>query len=564
MSFTLNLPIGQDAGGGDVYTDETLDATGIGIELREVDTAAVITGSHLGNGVYTFPLTIPGLYKVFSNGSELIKLGVMQIGEKGAVLITGTQSIAGVKTFTDIPVFDVGLSTDTITEETTDTGVTIDGVLIKDSLEVSGIVDKSSNQTSIAGNKGWTGVNTFAGGTILGTGSITVTGDMAFAAGKALTLDNAPTVPNDVIRLTDLDAWFPLGTSGSYGYIETWNAPFFRGESPKVANDVSLSLGQLVTNRYMRAYMASQISAVTITPTQIPGNVRYVIPLGAQETDRVYTTIALAYTNAITKIGFSDTTIDIILTGNGYNNGSLPSEYNYFNTQAMDEFINIGGTGRDVRILINDSAYVGGSPTNKSIFFDCTLDCNIDTSTPSFEDCIFKNVIFDGSVGAGATFTFNSCDFEDCEFTSGVTAFTVDSDCTGKVYNQANDKYITYYSGESYSDDTTVYDVITTAGDVKPKRLLGRNGGTIASDTIITLLEGNFFVISGTTLIEGITVTGWTEGSTVKLWFQDVLTIDEGALGGNITCSTGDITTANGMTVELTYYSSVWYVTSIL
>jgi len=43
-----------------------------------------------------------------------------------------TQTIAGVKTFSGQPVLSAGIKTDTISEETADTGVTVDGCLIKD------------------------------------------------------------------------------------------------------------------------------------------------------------------------------------------------------------------------------------------------------------------------------------------------------------------------------------------------------------------------------------------------------------------------------------------------
>ena len=61
------------------------------------------------------------------------------------VRLTGDQTIAGVKTFSD------GIKTDTIAEETSGTGVTVDGVLIKDNLQTSGIAayEESVISTSI-------------------------------------------------------------------------------------------------------------------------------------------------------------------------------------------------------------------------------------------------------------------------------------------------------------------------------------------------------------------------------------------------------------------------------
>jgi len=57
------------------------------------------------------------------------------------ILDNGAQTIAGVKTFSDTP------KTDAIAEKTADAGVTVDGILMKDSLDASGIVGKTTAQT---------------------------------------------------------------------------------------------------------------------------------------------------------------------------------------------------------------------------------------------------------------------------------------------------------------------------------------------------------------------------------------------------------------------------------
>lgn len=78
------------------------------------------------------------------------------------VQMTGIQTIAGVKTFGDTPKMDA------IAEKTGDVGVTVDGVLIKDSLDISGIVDKASVQT-IVGKKTFSNDIIFSGDKIIQT-----------------------------------------------------------------------------------------------------------------------------------------------------------------------------------------------------------------------------------------------------------------------------------------------------------------------------------------------------------------------------------------------------------
>ena len=69
----------------------------------------------------------------------------------GAVLTSGNQNIAGIKDFSD------SIKSNTISEHTTNTGVTIDGVLIKDSLDNSNIVTKDGVQT-ISGIKTYSAI----------------------------------------------------------------------------------------------------------------------------------------------------------------------------------------------------------------------------------------------------------------------------------------------------------------------------------------------------------------------------------------------------------------------
>jgi len=76
-----------------------------------------------------------------------------------AVKLTGNQTKAGILTLSDTPKMDA------ISEKTADAGVTIDGVLIKDSLDVSGIVNKASAQTI-------TGKKTFSDNIVLGNDKI--------------------------------------------------------------------------------------------------------------------------------------------------------------------------------------------------------------------------------------------------------------------------------------------------------------------------------------------------------------------------------------------------------
>lgn len=83
------------------------------------------------------------------------------------------------------------------------------------------------------------------------------------------------------------------------------------------------------------------------------------------------------------------------------------------------------------------------------------------------------------------------------------------------------------------------------------KRILGKQGSNVASNSKITLGDGNFFVITGTTDISAISISDWTNGSIVTLKFSGVLTLTHGTAGEamylqgatNFTTSANDILT---------------------
>lgn len=58
-----------------------------------------------------------------------------------------------------------------------------------------------------------------------------------------------------------------------------------------------------------------------------------------------------------------------------------------------------------------------------------------------------------------------------------------------------------------------------------PARLLGKQGADVPSDVDLTLGNGNYFIVTGTTTIHGIRGTGWTAGSVVVLQFSATVTV---------------------------------------
>lgn len=95
------------------------------------------------------------------------------------------------------------------------------------------------------------------------------------------------------------------------------------------------------------------------------------------------------------------------------------------------------------------------------------------------------------------------------------------------------------------------------------KRIQGKRGTDVASANDITLGQGNFFYITGTTQINALHTSGWQAGSEITLMFQGVVTVKNNTAGGGGTApmilasGTDFATTANDV-LKLQYDGSNW------
>ena len=79
--------------------------------------------------------------------------------------------------------------------------------------------------------------------------------------------------------------------------------------------------------------------------------------------------------------------------------------------------------------------------------------------------------------------------------------------------------------------DTTLTGNLTCS-----KRILGHQGADVSSAGNITLGDGNFFLITGTTTVSHILKAGWTAGTVIQLTFDSNITLTNGgAPGGGYT-----------------------------
>jgi hypothetical protein len=366
MAITFALPVGLENVDGSINVDETIST----INLRaDPYTIATYNGTLIDHGVYQFSNVASGEYKVYSNDDVLTIFGIIKVGEHNAVMITGNQTIAGVKTFSNQMVLSAGVQTDTISEKTSTSGVTIDGVLIKDSLDVSGIVAKTGAQ-SIAGLK------TF-------TNDIETDYIYEDTTNAGVTFPDDPTTVGTLV-LTQIGSNFSLG-----GYFGTG-----------VPTPVT---GSGIANK-------TYVDSMSIAPFQESPNVIRLIPGGSEKTGQVYTTYANAMQYALATAGV-DHRMCIKIEGMGV------AGYNYINMSDaggayVDDYIHFKGINQDILLIPPDTVTVGVTTLDNTIIENLTIYKDDIGVAIVFENLFFKDVSFNLTVLSA---TFTNCKFKNCD-----------------------------------------------------------------------------------------------------------------------------------------------------
>jgi len=366
MAITFALPVGLENVDGSINVDETIST----INLRaDPYTSATYNGTLIDHGVYQFSNVASGEYKVYSGDDVLTIFGIIKVGEHNAVMITGAQTIAGVKTFSNQMVLSAGVQTDTISEKTSTSGVTIDGVLIKDSLDVSGIVAKTGAQ-SIAGLK------TF-------TNDIETDYIYEDTTNAGVTFPDDPTTVGTLV-LTQIGSNFSLG-----GYFGTG-----------VPTPVT---GSGIANK-------TYVDSMSIAPYQESPNVIRLIPGGSEKTGQVYTTYANAMQYALATAGV-DHRMCIKIEGMGV------AGYNYINMSNaggayVDDYIHLKGINQDILLIPPDTVTVGVTTLDNTIIENLTIYKDDIGVAIVFENLFFKDVSFNLTVLSA---TFTNCKFKNCD-----------------------------------------------------------------------------------------------------------------------------------------------------
>jgi len=513
MGITYKLTVGQVDGQGDFAPDSTLGGT-INLRLSPYSVAAY-TGSldGAGTGRYAFTNVESGDYKVYNSGSELTAFGIIRIGQSDAVLTSGAQTVADIKTFSGQPIFNAGMKVGALTELAPDTGIVVDGITLKDSLTASGIASLSATQT-IAGA---TTMSNLIVPAITGSSSVVNAGQGDARYIRKETGVTAQQIYSDIIFRV---------------------LPYLLDDPTHAKHAVNML--------FVQNYCQAILSGLNPTAYQQSNNEIRVIPDGVQETNKVYRTIASALT-AAEAFAASDRIMYITFQGNGI--GSTLTDYNLLPAGSAEEYIHIVGIGEGINIRVAEDLYDG--TLGQNIYSNLTFDNEAEDANTDFTNKTFYHCKFSNTFGSGTpSYDFVGCIFVGCTITTG---YTFDSACKGDVYDLVNSKSL-LLGGLTVA----TYDVVSSLGDIRPRRIQGRQGADIASASSIAFGDGNFFAITGTTTITTISTSGWSDGSVVHAYFGSNLTLDTG--GGNLVRAGGNLAVLANQVITFVMDASSWII----
>lgn len=232
-------------------------------------------------------------------------------------------------------------------------------------------------------------------------------------------------------------------------------------------------------------------------------------------------------------------------------------EYVWTNTDLNlnnNTLSNIGGAGTD---FLNDGRLVISTTASGSGTVALTLTQGNHTALSTDQPAL--NI-------TAATITVNSGSTVGTATTATIGAITYNGVAGGGAEQVTSAASLRIVSAPIQGTNITLTNTYALWVDADSARfdgrILGARGGDVASAATITLGSGNFFHVTGTTNIDCITTTGWTNGSTVTLEFDGVLTLNDstggcGAGTSNVDLNAVYVTTAND-TITLVLDGGSW------
>lgn len=118
---------------------------------------------------------------------------------------------------------------------------------------------------------------------------------------------------------------------------------------------------------------------------------------------------------------------------------------------------------------------------------------------------------------------------------TGVGSLGFNADTAHTITDTATQLLINTNTGDDilFREVTTeLFKINEVSGFVASRRIQGLKGADVASGSTITLVDGNFFDVTGTTQIDAMISTNWQAGSVVSLHFDAGVTVGHN-IGGD-------------------------------
>ena len=205
--------------------------------------------------------------------------------------------------------------------------------------------------------------------------------------------------------------------------------------------------------------------------------------------------------------------------------------------------------------------------------FNSTLVIDMGAKTAS-NRCVIVSFNSNWSSFSGKSYTFSNAEYGVYAHTGAVIDMQTINFSLTNIDQDARISYSTTYLTdtdfggnitfgtdilEEYAYDERFFQL--TEDIVAQKRIQGLKGSDVASANNITLGDGNYFDITGTTQINTIAATNWQSGSVVTLQFDGSVTVKHNTAGTGasllLAASLDFAATAND-TLTLVYDGSTW------
>lgn len=468
-----------------------------------------------------------GEYELWVNGSKDTSFGRREIFKSSQLLfksggtMTGTLNMGGYRIENLLEPINVGDAVNFITLYTyylAKSGGTMTGDISMDGNRVNDLPDSPVSDNEAAPS-GWVTESLAAAleAYLKKDGSVAMTGDLNLAGKKIKNLP-APVANGEPLRYDEAVNFLDKRVSAAVQSIRS--VVTFLNYCPSTIKEPT-SLNNLTNRKFVEDYVNEkflEIVAGELPVYQQSLNILRVIPSGTQEDGRVYRTLEAAVLYAA-EYATSNRVYTILIEGNGVD-GAVLTNYNLIPV-LLPPYVNIVGADKGIKLVASEDSYL----LNMNIIANVSIDNEGFSASTTFRNAFLCDVELT-NLDATGVYELNNCILYGDNTAYGCTV-SITGSSQGSIRDISNNRKKITYDLLSSGD----YVIANQSGDIRGRRILGRQGANVASGNDIALGNGNYFIVTGTTSVEFIRKTDWEDGSVIYLEFSDGLTLINGSAG---------------------------------